>query len=198
MPYRKTYRRRPRKYVRKTTYRRKYASTLDNKVNRFIQHENSIITCTSAVQYFNYSFQLLNTPQYNAFQSLYDQGKLEKVQIKVRPLNSVALATATGVEPVWSVIDYDGAYPTSDNQYNCYQTLVKTPHNRVHTRTFKPKCLIPMGSGSQMVINSPWMDTTGGANEEHYGLALRIPPDADETVQFEVTIKYWLAYRNVR
>lgn len=153
------------------------------------------------------NFQFANVPAATDFTGLYDQYCIKGVKMTFIPrITGTVVTDATSVAAVgslWTCIDYDDdSTPPNLATLLQYQNLKRTRVGAVHSRYLVPK------SNSQVsatVGNAPapkakvWLDV-GSTNVPHYGLKLWYDSTAvgTPTITYDATIKYYLAFKNVR
>jgi hypothetical protein len=103
---------------------------------------------------------------------------------------------------MWTVVDYDDAtVPTSLDTLLQYQNIKRTRMNQTHSRYFKP--MVPMGIGTLggiQALNAKrnvWLDCSNAA-VDHYGLKLWFDTRGTAPVTYDVQVKYYLTFKNVR
>lgn len=153
-------------------------------------------------------FALNNVPANSEFTALYDQYQIKAVKLTLIPRISGNFVTdSTSVAQmgnIWSVIDYDdGLTPASLATLLQYQNLKRTRLGQIHTRYFKPTVTQEVFATGITTAYAPkknvWLDV---ANPfvEHYGMKLWLDamPAGGVTVTYDATVKYYLAFKNVR
>lgn len=154
------------------------------------------------------NFQLGNVPANAEFTALYDQYQIKAVKITLIPRisgNFVTDNTSTAqMGNVWSVLDYDdGNTPANLAVLLQYQNLKRTRLGQVHTRYLKPAVTQEIYATGIATAYSPkknvWLDVAN-VNVEHYGMKLWLDamPAGGVTVTYDATVKYYLAFKNVR
>lgn len=124
--------------------------------------------------------------------------KIKAVKVTLIPKHTeVGLGTTTQAN-MWSTIDYDDInVPTSLDEMLQVQNLHRSRMNYTHSRYFRPTVRIDgENSTFKMPQRNKWIDMAN-ATVPHYGLKFWF--DARPTaVTYDVQIKYYLAFKNVR
>lgn len=151
----------------------------------------------------NLVFQLNQVPNYTEFTSLYDQYCIKGISFVLMPrFNSGEVALAS-TPPSWSILDYDGSFPTNNAAMLQYQNLKMKSGYGIHKRYLKPAISTevyesPIGTAyapkKNVFIDSAYVDVP------HYGATVMIPANVGvgENVTWDLKITYYLAMKNVR
>jgi hypothetical protein len=137
--------------------------------------------------------------QLTAFQGVFDQYKIEEVEVWWEPqLQSTPLDETGG--KLYSVIDYDDAANlTNVSQALSYSNCVVTPVTQGHYRRWKPRCAAAMYGGAFTQfgnVAAPWIDIAS-TGVQHYGCKLYTDLTS-VTVVYDVRVRVRLAFRNIR
>lgn len=148
------------------------------------------------------NFQLGNLPNFTEFTGLYDQYMIKAVKVQIIPkFTETSLGTTTQAN-MWSVVDLDDSTPPPNLETLLqYNNLKRTRMNQTHTRYLKPAVAREVFATGIASAYSPktnvWLDATTAAIE-HYGLKLWFDARGTQPVTFDVSVKYYLAMKNVR
>lgn len=144
------------------------------------------------------NFTLSQVPDYTDFTTLYDQYKIKAVKCTLIPRHTeVGLGTITQGN-MWSVLDYDdSAIPTSLDALLQYQNTKRTRMNQTHSRYLKPMVGTALAGGSTAPKRNQWIDATN-SGVEHRGIKFWFDQRGTAPVTYDVQIKYYLAFKNVR
>lgn len=152
-----------------------------------------------------YNFQLSQVGgNLGAFTSLYDQYKIRKVVWTLYPkFNSsdIQFSGSNGGElpMVTTCIDYDDSNPPPG-----IAEIVQRQNAKIHragrpiTRVLKPcaNFVVDASTGALSNKQSPWLDLTNNT-VPHYGIKLGIQA-SPVNQNYDVVVKYYLAFRQVR
>lgn len=143
------------------------------------------------------NFSLSQLPNVTEFTGLYDQYKIKAVKCTLIPRHTEVLAGTTNLQGnMWSVLDYDDSnVPSNLDELLQYQNIKRTRMNQTHTRYFRPMTRTILSTGYSPKRNQ-WIDCSD-TTVEHRGVKFwfdsRLAP-----VTFDVQIKYYCAFKNVR
>lgn len=158
------------------------------------------------------SFKLSDVPSSNDFTALFDQYKIKAVKWTLIPRSapgqSESVITAGALQQqnynIWSVIDNDDANPPAALvDLLQYENVKCTKMTQKHTRYLKPSVATEIYSSGITSTYGPkmnqWLDCAG-INTEHYGIKLWIEGGDPQTprMNFDVMIKYYMQFKNVR
>lgn len=213
MPYypRKTYRRRRRYTRRPRRMMRRPRRTL-SKRSLNVHHFKRTFTLTdvnsssAGNQFFGYSFNLTQLPNFAEFTSLFDAYRINKILVKFVPNHnsSDVGVTAQNIPNFHSVLDYnDATAPASLNQMYEYANWKMTRGTAIHKRIFRPTTLdsVDTGSGAVSSSNPQWKQwiNTGNANVNHYGLKVGIEiSQATYDISWRPYITVYLSCKSVK
>lgn len=170
------------------------------------QYQTAQVTITPGAAAFGQAidFQLNRVPNYTEFTGLYDQYCIKGVKVTLIPRFTELSLGAAQIGNVWSVLDYDdNATPATVSQLLQYQNLKRTQMNKIHSRYLKPAIsqatFAPAGVVAYTVAKNKWIDVTYDTTT-HFGVKLWFDgiPAASSPVIFDATVKYYLAFKNVR
>lgn len=137
------------------------------------------------------------------FANVFDQYRLDRIQMTFRPLNVATPLTNTataGFIPglIYVCIDYDDATaPGTVDQIRQYQNTSSHLYD-TFTLDFKPHAAYTVGGSISGNVPSPWIDWATPAIT-HYGVKWAIPAGtAGFEQQWAITIVVWMSMRNVR
>lgn len=219
MPLRNAYRRNRRRFAKRKAMNIavKYVNKLRRGVGRsryggiaqpiqyFKRSAYQVNFITSGVvdSFKNLTFRLQDVPQYTEFTSLYDQYCIKLVKIELIPRFNSGEVGLSSTPPIWSIIDKDGSFPTTNAQMLQYQNLkIKTsfgPHKRVLAPAIATELFeTPVGTAyapkQNVFIDASYVDVP------HYGATIMIPANVGvgEPVSWDLRTTFYLAMKNVR
>lgn len=193
-------------YIRRRLMRRRPFRRIAQPVQYFKRTTyttNWLATNTGLDMFKNLTIKLDDVPAHTEFTNLYDQYKIAKVVATLIPkFNSVDPLNPSSivVPPTWSVLDYDGTFPTTENAMLQYQNLHQIPGMRWHKRVFRPRFLTEQYNG----LTTAYSPKTGFidcnyASVPHYGATFMSLPTGGEAVYgYDLKVVYYLAFKNVR
>lgn len=170
------------------------------------QFATSVVTVSAGTpQFFASNFQLSSLPDVTDFTNLYDMYKILKIKYTLMPKgNSSDVGIAAGLGNmvrVCSVLDYDDSVaPTSFNQLCQYNNIKWTHSTQNHSRTLVPKFLREVSTGLGTTANevsTGWINCANN-NVQHRGIKVGIQAPQNGTVDYDLVIKYTLAFKGVR
>jgi hypothetical protein len=173
----------------------------DNNIHHFIQtiDVGQFATTSNAVpQFFARAFTYNDVQQVASFQALFDQYRINEIELWISPINNTATIATSG--PTWySVIDYDDATaPSSLAALQQYTNVITTPLNNGHYIRFRPHVANALYGGAFTAfgnIAAPWIDSAS-PGVQHYGFKMgtNITPTV---VNFNMQIRMHFSTRNV-
>lgn len=151
-------------------------------------------------------FRLSDVPTNTDFTSLYDQYQIKAIKYTLipkfsnQPLEVGSGAAAGLLGNVWSVIDYDDALaPAAVTELLQYQNLKRTRMDKIHSRYLVPKVNTTVGANVQPK-SKVWLDVAT-TTTPHHGIKLwfdAITGVSNTEIKYDLTVKYYLAFKNVR
>ena len=182
-----------------------------------------ILTQTGAAQTGGIVATLADVPQQAILTALYDEYRIVRVVIKMVPMvkgmmaidsqygttaGSGVLGAANNWGLLYTIVDHDGAPPTTTAGFNQYQTVKKyrVLDGKTIVLNFKPSILIGSQiAGGTITANqtrvSPWLDCQNN-NVNHYLGAWYLEPygvqGATSAQIYQIEATYYLEFRNVR
>lgn len=225
MPFRR--RRMPfRRTLRRPVFRRRRVRRIPrprisspNKTYSFKQKSqlNALTAVAGTTTGFGYTFQLSDTSGGNltAFNSLYDQYRINCVVITFYPQNTMSFAPPSGTDfgmpEIYTVIDYDTATPPSGStvitQLTAYNSCRQQLFNRPHSRKIKP---MPLYTATTLVGAAPgatcgnasrktWLNVSNNVIQ-YFGIRGAITnanPSNLPAMSINIVVTYYLQFRNV-
>lgn len=167
----------------------------------------------------NYVFSVSSLPNIAQLFEFYDAYRIVKVVIKFIPniIDSFGGATTNqrSLGEIWSAIDLNTTYTTTEQQYLEYSTFKRTRFDQDHIRTIYPRTsstvyASPVMTAYQQPDGPTWLPTAGGAlagatNVQHYGLLASvmydsfggspIPPAGTNQQTWRVFVTYTIDFR---
>lgn len=148
------------------------------------------------------SYALSAMDNITTFLGLFDQYRIDWIEVTVRPMYTATSLSASGdIVPVYkTLIDYDDANTLVNMAgANVYST-VQTGQINSMTRAWQPHCATSVlgGSGGQGNVASPWLDC-GFPTVPHYGFKMGIEAGTAGAIQsYNITTNIWVTFKNVR
>jgi len=174
----------------------------DNSVHRFIQTIDAgtvFTTSTVGPTFYSKFFQLADIAQQTSFTALFDQYRIDEIELWFQPQVSITNNAATFVN-FYSVIDYDdAAVPTGLGQLQQYTNVMVTPISQGHYVRFKPHIAIAayQGAFSGFENKGPcWIDAAS-PSVQHYGFKAGCNTTASPIINFNLIIRYHFSMRNL-
>lgn len=132
-----------------------------------------LTTSTTVPTFAALYFQLSSLPKVAQFSSVFDQYRIDLIEISIEPQISEIITTANDVGEYVTAVDIDDANTPSAYLDVCnYANLVQTRGTQGHYHRFKPSVAVAVYSGaftSFAATTSMWLDC-GSPNIQHYGL----------------------------
>jgi len=176
----------------------------DNQVYTFQQNSevsNYIVTSTVIPVFYaaSFAFQGL-VPDYPACQQLFDQYRIDLIEVWLTPKNSSQLATSDhGI--LHTVLDYDDNNPLSTVQSALeYTNCISSGGHMGHYRAIKPR--VAMAAYASLVstgyspVVSPWLDIAN-IGVLHFGLKTANTP-TDISYSFNLNIRTTYSVKCIR
>jgi len=174
---------------------------LDQMQHHFVQNIEYGLVLTSsagAATFFAKSFILSDLPQQSSFTTLFDQYKIDNIEVWVTPTSTTNLNQTV---VLWdAVIDYDDdTTPVTINQLLNYTNCVQqTATNGTYFR-FRPHIAVGAYTGSVFTgfrnMPSDWIDSAS-VSVRHYGIKIGCT-SAVNTVVFELRARMHFSTRNI-
>lgn len=170
-----------------------------------------LTTSTTAPSFKDLEFKLSDVPNFTEFTALYDQYCIKGVKVVFMPRFNVALSNSidplnypvsSQIPQVWSILDYDGANPTTQNAMLQYQNLKITKGTSYHNRYVIPAVVNEVYNSPTTTAYAPkkkvWLDSAN-TSVPHYGMTVMVPEaNTSSSAAWDVKITYYLAFKNVR
>jgi hypothetical protein len=149
-----------------------------------------------------YTYNVSALDNASGFASIFDQYRIDRIQVTFRPLNIatplVNTATSGFIAPlIYSVVDYDdNSAPTAVAQLRDYQNCTSNLYE-TFTKDFHPHAAATVGGSSGMNVKSPWIDWAY-PSIPHYGVKLVIQAGtAGFEQQWSVSVVMYISNRNI-
>lgn len=159
----------------------------------------ALTTSTTVPTFYSRAFQVSDLDLITSLVSVFDQYRIDAVEVWFEC--STSLATSNGAQDLYTVIDYDDANNlTSLNTALDYGNVMVSPHGEHHYRKFHPHVAVAAYSGTfTSFLNSPaqWIDAAS-ANVQHFGFKVAAGVTTSATISYNLRIRYWTSWRNVR
>lgn len=178
------------------------AGTYHRHTQRFL-FANYSVNCTASTL-GAISFALNQMPDGNTLAALFDEYKIEKVKLTIRPTSNVSEAASgqhvttaagyTGLGLVHTAIDYnDEAAPANAGTVIAYRNSKTTRSDEIHVRTFAPKVAVEVFRSSVATAYASLPDTwlsSSITDVPHYALKYCLDggPGDPAQISFRVSI----------
>lgn len=157
-----------------------------------------LATSASVPTFAQLIFRLADLPNYTEFTALFDQYKIDKVEVNFVP--NISQNSANDIPIVYTVVDFDdGNTPANLDVLRQYETaILHADPRRPFKRTLVPRVATAAYSGgfSGYANQTSWIDVAS-ASVEHYGVKAGASA-ASQTITLFVECKYWVSFRNAR
>jgi len=173
----------------------------DNMVHHFVQtveYGNLLTTSAGGAVFLGKSFVFSDLPQASSFTALFDQYKVDKIELWVYPTSTTANNQQTPV--LWDlVIDYDDDNtPTTIAQLQNYTNCIEQSANCGAYVCFQPHVAQALYGGGVFTSfgNKPcgWIDS-GSPGVRQYGIKMACT-SAAVTYVFQVRARFHISTRN--
>jgi hypothetical protein len=185
-------------------------SVPDNLVYTFVQQAQQLfINQTTTFTTGGLGFQFSDTPQYTSLASVFDQYRIDEVQLVFRPMftaqpQSTTASTQYVVPTLYLVVDYDDASALSANSaaFEAYSNC-NTSTQEIVSLSFTPHIAAAVYSGaftSFANMQNQWIDA-GSPSVQHYAVKYGIDAGGSGQTLFQswtITRRYRISFRNVR
>lgn len=156
-------------------------------------------TTTEVLQ--NIVFSLNALTQAATFTALYDQYCIKGVKCVLVPRGNVDGIGNSFGSSTFSILDYDGTFPTTIAQMNEYQNAKMKRGTSIYNRYLVPACLPSVYNGvtttAYSIKKKVWIDAANPA-VPHYGLTFGVQPTPAQSISWDLKVEYYLAFKNVR
>jgi len=157
-------------------------------------------TSTSNPTFTNVSLSFNQIDQYAALAAVFDQYKINAVEVFITPQASASIASDTGI--FYSVIDLDDSTNlTTTGQAQDYASCVIAPCKTGVLRRFIPRVAVALYAPSAFTSfgNSKpvWIDTSSPA-VTHYGVKVASTATITHPVVYDLYIRYDISFKSVR
>lgn len=208
-----------RRYNRRPNRRRRYARKTKTTASRapprgvnmlstvrLFQSANVVASNSGAVSN-SYSFNIASLPDITDFSNLFDQYKLNAIEVTFIPnitsndMNPVS--TYYEMPNVHSIIDRDDdAAPGALTNLMQYPSYRRTRGHQVHKRYWKPalaQTIYKTGATTGTAQKGPmWLDLAD-TTIPHFGLKLYIDQtNASTNIKYSMYVKYFLQFKGIR
>jgi hypothetical protein len=181
--------------------------TANNAIHRFMRTDRlaQLVQHTSAVGTVSsngYYFSLDQIPSYTEFTALFDQYRIDKIELCFIPVANAVAPTGSTQGQLTTVIDYDDAtvLATEAGAFN-YESAQVVPVWQIHKRVLKPRIAMAGYAGafsSYVNIGNQWIDSAS-PSVQHYGLKAIVGPASGALVMsWDIIVKYYFSCRNTR
>lgn len=158
----------------------------------------NLLQTNTGVVYYMVTTAGTSFDQYTTFSQLFDQYRIDMVQVTIRPQCTANPPDGTSVyiPQIVSVTDFDdNNTPGSIAAMRDYESAVSTIFE-TQVRTYKPNARV----GSDFPMPSPWIDMAQGS-VAHYGCKIAIEPGLGGQTAFQrvvVNIRAMITFQFVR
>jgi len=169
------------------------------------------IAAATSNLYFSLGFELQDLDQVASFQGLFDQYRIDKVEVNFVPrdnsINTMNVATPNATIPQLMIaMDFDDlAAPTSMAYIRQYDNVQSVSYGdgamkAIIEPSYTPSVYTGGAFSGYIVQRSDWLDA-GSANVPHYGLKgviTSLTGSSTQTCFWNIHCKYFLSFRNIR
>lgn len=184
-------------------------STPENRIYTVVQNIDTTYYLTQAAlteSTLGFNFKLSDVAQYTSFQTLFDQYRIDEVQMIIRPTGQAQYIVGYANQKIpllYTVLDYDdNTSPTGVSQLKEYANCQVSLYETVCVR-FVPHAATAAYSGaftSFANVRPPWIDIAY-PSILHYGvkMACEAGLSGQTALQYwDISVKYRISFRNVR
>lgn len=171
---------------------------------------NAYLQQTGSDQYLAYFFSFADLSQYASFAAIFDQYRIDMVEIRFTPQALATTITGGAVDPTTNlfgtVLDWDDANALSSTaayrEYDNWKSQGAYDLT-VHKRKFVPRIAVgAYGSsafGQYTNLGPQWIDSASTA-VQHYGVKILVPANGTAATYqtWIVEATYWVSLRSVR
>jgi len=163
------------------------------------QDSDAMNTSATVPTYLGQYFSLAsNVPNYASYTALFDEYKIDEVEVWINPnpLTTLAASTVRGLYS--SAVDYDDANtPSTVATVSDKQNSLTTTVTESHYHKFQPKFAVGTYSGTFVSFGSStgWIDC-GSPNVQHYGLKLAFSATSAGIQFVSFTIRLTVSFRS--
>lgn len=169
-----------------------------------IIHGGIALTFSVVNVYGQLVFNVDLLPQWNTFASLYDQYRIERVEVQFRPVATISTnqASTVNIPMIATAIDYTSRnLPTTFGQVEEYETCMIAAGTTNFVRAFRPRALTmvyrsAVSTGYGLVAPGTWLDVAYG-DIPHYGLVYAMST-TNGNFSYEYLVRYDLSFRNIK
>lgn len=167
--------------------------------------DRGAITSTSGANgYYGFGFQFQDIPDYIQWASVFDQYKIDSVDIDIRPVTQASLpATAPGYAIGWVAVDYDdNATPSTIASIQNYSNAMLLSPGRGLRLRIRPKLDVGIynsgATNAGAVVGGLWLDMAYPAIQYH-GLKIAINASTSTNVNtWYLLARYSVSMRSSR
>lgn len=168
------------------------------RVVQTTSQQGFLTTSNSNPTFGSIAVGLVNFNQASTFTAMFDQYRIDAIEVWITPQISADISMATGF--LCSVIDLDDdTNLTSVAAAQEYSSCVTTPAKTGHYRHFIPHVAMAAYSGaftSFANVASPWIDA-GSPSVVHYGVKVACNTSLAATYSYDTIVKAHFTFRNV-
>jgi hypothetical protein len=162
------------------------------------QDSDALNTSTTVPTYLGQYFSLASSvPNYAAYTAIFDEYKIDEVEVWINP-NPISTLAASTVRGLWSsAVDYDDANtPTTVSTVSDKQNSLTTVVDESHYHKWTPKFAVGTYSGTFVSFGSStgWLDCAS-PNVQHYGLKCAFSQTAGGVQFVSLTIRLTISFR---
>jgi hypothetical protein len=168
-------------------------------VQSTIETANLFTSSTTVPVYTGTVFALSAVPNYAAYTAVFDQYKIEEIEMWIFSATGPGSVTATsfGIGTWNSAVDYDdGNVPTSVGQVCDKQTNVASSIFAAHYHKWKPQYAVDVYQGTFTGFGAArgWLDSAS-PTVQHYGLKTACATTPTNTYVFSCIVRYTIKFR---
>lgn len=174
---------------------------LRNVVKWFDQ--GTVTSTSGASGLYAFSFQLADIPDASSFSSIFDQYKIDQVDVTILPLTLPSAPGATyGFALLWCAVDYDDSVaPGSVSSVTNYSNSICVGPGKSANFTFKPKIsgdVDQAGTPEASYVTNAWLNCTK-SSVPHYGFKIGVTQSTTTNLTaWRVLTRYHIGFRSCR
>jgi len=174
-----------------------------HRVQKYV--DRGALTSTSAANgYYGIGFQFQDIPDYTSWQAVFDQYRIDQIDLDIRPMTEASLpGSAPGYSVGWVAVDYDdNATPGTVSSVANYSNVSILSPGRGLKLSFRPKVDVGVynsgAAGAGAIVGGLWMDMAYPAIQYH-GVKVAITASTSTNVNaWYILARYTVSMRSSR
>jgi hypothetical protein len=168
------------------------------RIQATLQDPDAFNSSTTVPTYYAQNFSLGQLANATAFTALFDEYKIEEVEVWVYPNPVSSLAASTQRGQYSTAVDYDDSNtPSTVSTVSDKQNSLTTSVDECHYHKFKPRYAVGTYSGTFASFSSAtgWVDCAS-PNVQHYGFKSAVSATAGGIQFFSLVVRFTIAFRS--